>query len=180
MIVMQIAIDVDPYLLPGQDWLVGARNIMLDFASKSGLKVGMTNGAGYMYDTVNEVFDVAEFGQKIIIKFPSLWQVYDDFPVAIGVTVGVVFVFVGLAFRSVVVPIRAIFTITLTLSFVYGAADFVYAENILNGMGFWGLLKLFTMTGISNRINSQACMVLELFAGFRLFFAFPFDWKIPS
>lgn len=58
---------------------------------------------------------------------------------AVGVTTAVVFVLVGVAFGSVMIPLRAIFSIGLTLAFVYGAAVWVYEDGVLNGLHFAGL-----------------------------------------
>ncbi len=60
---------------------------------------------------------------------------------AVGVTVAIVFVFVGVAFRSVLVPLRAIFTITLTPSYVYGAAVCVYELNALDVLELLGFAR---------------------------------------
>lgn len=41
-----------------------------------------------------------------------------QFPLMIGVTATVVLLFVGFAFRSVLIPLRSLFSIALTLTFV--------------------------------------------------------------
>ena len=55
-LIPQIALTVDPYQGPGQEWLVHVRNIMKKFESQSGFVVGLTNGGGYMIDIVNFVW----------------------------------------------------------------------------------------------------------------------------
>lgn len=55
-------------------------------------------------------------------------------------TVAVVFVIVGIAFRSLLVPLRAVFTISLTLGGVYGAAAAVYQYGVLDFLG-WPALQ---------------------------------------
>ena len=89
-------------------------------------------------------------------------QVYDSLPLAIGVTAAVVFVVVGIAFRSVVVPLRSIFTIALTLSFVYGSATYVYEHNILNSLGFWGLHGRGALSWIPPLLNFSLLVGLSL------------------
>ena len=115
----EIVLTVDPYMPDGWTWLQNARDIINVYCDPVGLVVGLPSGGAYMIDTVNDV--------------------YDRLPVAIGVTAGVVFVMMAIAFRSIVIPIRSIFTIVLTLSFVYGASTQVYEYGIFNFMGFWGL-----------------------------------------
>ena len=68
---------------------------------------------------------------------------YAAFPTAIGVTVSVVFAVVGIAFRSLAIPLRALFTIALTLGGVYGAAAAVYQYGVLDWLG-WPALHSMT------------------------------------
>jgi len=64
------------------------------------------------------------------------------FPMAVGITGAVVFLLIGVAFRSMVVPLRAVFSIGLTLCLVYGAAIFVYEDGVLAFLQFKGLMPL--------------------------------------
>jgi uncharacterized membrane protein YdfJ with MMPL/SSD domain len=48
-------------------------------------------------------------------------------------------VFVAISFRSLFLPVRSIFTIVLTLGWVYGLATLVYEKGILNFLHFNGL-----------------------------------------
>lgn len=61
---------------------------------------------------------------------------YDLFPYIVGGTLAVVFVVVGCSFRTVVVPLRAIVTITMSITFTYGMAAAVYEDGALNWVGF--------------------------------------------
>ena len=59
----------------------------------------------------------------------SSWRgvaVFDLFPTAVGITSGVVVVLVGLAFWSVAIPLRALYSIALTLAFAYASAVWVF------------------------------------------------------
>ena len=64
------------------------------------------------------------------------------FPMAVGITGAVVFLLIGVAFRSMVVPLRAVFSIGLTLCLVYGAAIFVFEDGMLAFLQFKGLMPL--------------------------------------
>ena len=52
---------------------------------------------------------------------------------------GMVFVLMLIAFRSVVIAIKAVISIALTQSIVYGMATCVYQYGVLNWTGFFGL-----------------------------------------
>jgi len=54
---------------------------------------------------------------------------YADFPVVIGVTLGVVFGLLGVAFRSVAVPARSVVALCLTLSFSFGSCVQIYQRR---------------------------------------------------
>ena len=61
--------------------------------------------------------------------------VYRLLPVAMVVTMVIVFAIVGIAFRSLVVPLRAVLTIIFTLVIVFGASVLVYQHGVLDGLG---------------------------------------------
>lgn len=69
----------------------------------------------------------------------SITAVYSGFPTMIGITIAVVLLFVGLAFRSVLVPIRAILTIAVTMLWIYGLQDLTYQHKIFSWMHWPGL-----------------------------------------
>jgi hypothetical protein len=48
----------------------------------------------------------------------------------VGITVFVMFVFVGVSFKSIMVPLRGIVTIALTLAFTYGAVTLIYNVRV--------------------------------------------------
>ena len=54
---------------------------------------------------------------------------YDVFPLMITVTLSTVFVLMGIFFKSIVVPIRSVFSISLTLAWVYGLTVLVYVPS---------------------------------------------------
>lgn len=64
----------------------------------------------------------------------SVQLVYAYFPMMVGVTLTVVFALLGLAFRSVVVPLRAVLTISVSLLLSMGAAWLVYGRGALDGL----------------------------------------------
>lgn len=76
-------------------------------------------------------------------------QAFHEFPLMVVVTMCIVLVLVGAAFRSIIVPIRAVFTISLTLVWVYGFADMTYEHGVMNWTGIEGLYStaaLFWLT----------------------------------
>jgi hypothetical protein len=57
----------------------------------------------------------------------------------IGITGAAIFVVMGIALKSVLMPIRALFAIGLTLVFSYGSAALVYEWGVLNWLGVGSL-----------------------------------------
>ncbi len=111
---MSAILSVDPFSNEGTDWLKESR-IRLEALETAkmlkGYQVVITDGAGVEYDAVEEVYSV--------------------FPFMIASTLLVVFCLMGFFFKSVVVPIRSVFSIMLTLGFVYGLTVLVYQDGIL-------------------------------------------------
>jgi hypothetical protein len=52
------------------------------------------------------------------------------------ITLTVVFFLIGVAFRSVLAPLRSVCTISLTLGVVYGLAILVYQDGALDWLGW--------------------------------------------
>ena len=95
-------------------WLEKTRDTLDDLSDDDdipfSLYLGMGSGATY---------DVAS-------------DVYDSFPLCICITLAIVFILMGIAFKSIVAPIRSVATLTLTLSFVYGFLVLVYQHGVLD------------------------------------------------
>jgi len=118
-----------PMGVEGADWLKAARDAAKHFPELYGLKMDIIGQACDGVDAQNAL--------------------YADFPAMVGVTCAVVIVFVGLAFRSVFVPLRSVVTIALTIFFVQGLAALVYEHGALDWTGFSG----FRSTGAVIYIN---------------------------
>jgi uncharacterized membrane protein YdfJ with MMPL/SSD domain len=61
--------------------------------------------------------------------------------VQIGVTAAIVFVVMAVSFRSVIVPLRSIFSIALTIAWTYGFAMLIFNKGMLDWMGWAPLAK---------------------------------------
>lgn len=95
------------------------RDVLPDVARNVSLQLSMSGGPGPAWDGVIAT--------------------YEAFPLMIGITFGVVMLMVGVALRSVVIPLRSIVAIVCTLAFCYGSATLVYERGVLNWLGFDGL-----------------------------------------
>uniref|UniRef100_A0A7S2K5X9 Membrane transport protein MMPL domain-containing protein n=2 Tax=Leptocylindrus danicus TaxID=163516 RepID=A0A7S2K5X9_9STRA len=118
-----VILNTDPYDGDGIKWLDDARDLLDDFGKSGqlqGFQVVLQNGATVTHDAIDDV--------------------YNCFPMMIGVTLVVVFVLVGAFFRSVNAPLRSVFTIGLTLMFVYGLAVLVYQYGWLEWLN-WSSVK---------------------------------------
>eukprot|EP00047_Mylnosiga_fluctuans_P005590 m.241395 g.241395 ORF g.241395 m.241395 type:complete len:828 (-) comp13839_c0_seq1:140-2623(-) len=137
-----IFLGVDPNCPEGIQWLRDARSALGDAGPAIGVDFLIAGGSTYNFDTIQTV--------------------YDAFPTALGVTVAVVFVVVGVAFRSILIPLRSVFTISLTLGLVYGLATFVYEDNILNFMQLGGVTGLGALYWIPPILSFSICVGLGL------------------
>lgn len=118
----QFSPQFDPMDPDGIDWLHGARDCVNGLPTELGLEMYFVGDAAVMVDLMEILFS--------------------EFPMMIGVTCGLVIVFVGVAFRSAFIPLRAVCTIGCTLLFVFGFADLTYEHGKLDftsTSGFHGL-----------------------------------------
>eukprot|EP00301_Raphidiophrys_heterophryoidea_P019419 c4358_g1_i1.p1 GENE.c4358_g1_i1~~c4358_g1_i1.p1 ORF type:complete len:847 (-),score=201.77 c4358_g1_i1:157-2418(-) len=121
---ISIVLEIDPSSPDGGTWLKDTRDAI---KSKDwGVDVYLASGASTEIDGIN--------------------MVYEFLPVQMAVTAGVVFLLMLAAFRSVVVPLRSIFSIALTLSWTYGISKLVYNDGIL---GWLKLKPLAQYDGVS-------------------------------
>jgi uncharacterized membrane protein YdfJ with MMPL/SSD domain len=77
------------------------------------------------------------------IEFDALQAVYASFPTMVLITTLVVFVLMGVFFRSVFTPLRSILSICLTLSFSFGLGVLVYQHGVFD----WTGLRALTSVG---------------------------------
>lgn len=115
-VLVELYLGVDPGGPEGIDWLRAVRTRISALPSFS---AALAEGQTYSYDAVQVA--------------------YGAFPTAIGVTTAVVFVVIGVAFRSLVIPLRSVLTIGMTVGLVYGLATFVYQDNILDFLSLAGV-----------------------------------------
>jgi RND superfamily putative drug exporter len=76
-------------------------------------------------------FDWTLGGLEILVRDLSD-RSYARFPVMLSVTLLIVGVFVGVTMRSVLLPIRLVFTIGLTVAWTYGLASLIFCAGILD------------------------------------------------
>jgi uncharacterized membrane protein YdfJ with MMPL/SSD domain len=114
-----IQLKFDPLTTHGDLWLRRARTFLEEQGERTGLNLSLIGEAA-------NTLDIAD-------------SVYAFFPWVIGITLGVALVMLGLAFRSIVIPLRSLLSIILTLLWVYGMATLIYQHGILEWTGFKGL-----------------------------------------
>jgi len=73
------------------------------------------------------------------VTWDTVDDVYSLFPIVLLVTAAVVVLGVGVAFRSVLIPLVSVGTTSLTIAFVFGIADLIYQHGAFNGLHFSGL-----------------------------------------
>ena len=74
-------------------------------------------------------------GDKGTIIGDAVAYVYGQIPMLVGVNAAVIFLIVGLAFRSLVIPLRTVTSIGLAATTVFGAAAAVFEAGVLDGAG---------------------------------------------
>lgn len=101
-------------------WLYAARDRISKWESANpGWKGYLGGGAATNIDVVDGVFDA--------------------FPLAIVLTACFVLVWIGISFRSILIPVRSVYTLAITICIVYGCAVYVYQDSALGWIGFKGL-----------------------------------------
>mmetsp|Transcript_66403 Transcript_66403/g.110398 ORF Transcript_66403/g.110398 Transcript_66403/m.110398 type:complete len:867 (+) Transcript_66403:140-2740(+) len=114
---VSISVTIDPFSRDGQSWMRALRSAIAQHSHEGGIDLGKihVNGVGpQMMDSAEETFR--------------------GFPLMLGVTLGVVFLVIGLAFRAVLVPIRAVICIVWMLTLVFGITIAVYQMGVLSGL----------------------------------------------
>lgn len=117
-------LNVDPYSSDGLTWLKSARYVLekqKEELPDSPYEVYIVGGASSLYDELD--------------------QIYSSFPKMILVTVVLVFVWMGISFQSIGVPLRSVISIATTLCYVYGYVVLVYQYGLLNWLGIDSLAK---------------------------------------
>eukprot|EP00052_Salpingoeca_macrocollata_P014159 m.110734 g.110734 ORF g.110734 m.110734 type:complete len:873 (+) comp19202_c0_seq2:701-3319(+) len=112
----------------GVQWLLQMR-ANIDALPSGSFKYYLSGGATAAHDTQEKVYGI--------------------FPMAVGVTAAMVCILIGIAFRSVVVPLRSILTIFTTLAIVYGCAVWVYEDGALDWMHWQGVRSLGSLVWIT-------------------------------
>jgi RND superfamily putative drug exporter len=59
-------------------------------------------------------------------------RAYATFPIMLAVTLSIVAVFVGVTMRSIILPIRLVFTLSFTLAWTYGLQSLIFCYGILD------------------------------------------------
>ncbi|MHA1258929.1 MAG: MMPL family transporter, partial [Candidatus Heimdallarchaeaceae archaeon] len=113
-VIIDIQPSFDPYSSYIEQWIVDAREILYEFESNSSYNF-------YLAGSSTDVVDSVE-------------MVYDMLPMIIGVIVFIVYLLIAIMFKSVLVPLRLIFTVGLTISWIYGLTALVFDVGIINWM----------------------------------------------
>merc|ERR1712151_108555 len=124
---MTVVLDIDPYSVHGTEWLTSARELLSNLKSAqklNGYNVYIQAGSSVVYD--------------------AMVYTFDSFPTMIIVTSGVVLLFMGISFKSVVTPLRSLLSIGYTLLFSYGLFVLVYQKGIFNFLGIRSLSSFTT------------------------------------
>ncbi|KAH3745164.1 MMPL family transporter [Pelomyxa schiedti] len=85
------------------------------------------------------------FDNVLVAQYDAASAVFENFPIMVGVTCAVVILLAALAFQSVFLPIRMVFTLGLTVGWVYGFATLVYGYILDKGLHWFPPLIVFSV-----------------------------------
>lgn len=117
-----ISLQIDPLTPQGRTWYASALARLDALAAQEAATIGALHLGGAAFEMCDNINVVDEY-----------------FPWMVLVTSVAILLLTGLAFRSAVVPLRALFTTAVTLLFCYGLVNLVYVHGVLNPLGFYGL-----------------------------------------
>lgn len=120
-VIVRLTLRWDPLNDNGADWLDSARKGFKQYGDQYNIDVWIQGVGADSMDAIRAVYDLL--------------------PVMIGATGGVVLLIVAVAFKSLVVPLRTIFTIGMTLLWAYGFAVYCYQDGVLDWTGIAGFAK---------------------------------------
>eukprot|EP00939_MAST-03C_sp_MAST-3C-sp1_P004906 g4906.t1 len=136
----------DPFSLEGETWIDDFRDdlkreVNWSFLSRE-YDLYLTRGTVDLHDSRKLTFSL--------------------FPYLVAIVLGVAFGFVGLSFRTIVVPARAVVTISLTLSWVFGMLVLTYQYGIFDWTGASQLSNMDGIFWLSPIIAFAVCVGLGL------------------
>lgn len=115
---LPLSIRVDRSTAAGIDWVARAR-LALDAAAAAGRAGTVRDG------------EVVEWHLLVDPAVDSVRYIYDHFGTLAGVTAAAIFAILAVAFRSLVLPLRALATICAMEVAVFGAATALYGQGVL-------------------------------------------------
>jgi len=115
---VSLALRMDPFSDEGMAWLDRMREALPRAVSESGGED-----------------DVSLFGAALALN-DTVSLVREFVPWMMAGTLAVIFALVALAFRSLVVPVRAVFTVSLSLALTYALTWAVYGLGALDALGW--------------------------------------------
>jgi len=102
-------LSVDPLSQEAKDWLREARNDYARRAYGDTAEVGFACRTAQSVDTVDNAFGI--------------------FPRMIVAVLAIIYIIIGLMFRSAIIPLRLLITVGLTISFIFGMFDLVFLRH---------------------------------------------------
>ena len=102
-------LSVDPLSPEAKDWLTRARTDYVQSAYGDTAEVGFACRTAESLDTVDNAFRI--------------------FPRMVVAVLAVIYIIIGLMFRSAIIPLRLLITVALTISFIFGMFDLVFLRH---------------------------------------------------
>eukprot|EP01062_Namystynia_karyoxenos_P073295 TRINITY_DN70105_c0_g1_i1.p1 TRINITY_DN70105_c0_g1~~TRINITY_DN70105_c0_g1_i1.p1 ORF type:complete len:1047 (+),score=330.88 TRINITY_DN70105_c0_g1_i1:76-3141(+) len=140
--------DFEPMSSSGRDWLKDIRSEAATIERETGVAVEVSGVPAEELDAMDSVID--------------------DYPVVLSVTGAVALGVATVAFRSVLIPVRAVAVRAAAVAFVYGFAELVYTKGSLG----WLNIDAFSSDADNEIVYANPLAALPIIVGIGLGFDF--------
>jgi len=151
---ISVSTTLDPFSAEGREWIKAMR-VALDVAS-----VTPVNVSGSVGVPLGRMF----FTGMPMEQMDGSAETFASLPRVVGATLAIVCVVLLLAFRSILVPIRAVLCLTWMLVVTFGSATLIYQHGALEALGLSNLMP----TGGGALFWMSPCIAFSMVVGLGL------------
>ena len=137
-----VTIDIDPFTAQGQAWVRAMRRAMARAAAVRFEPAALNASGEWASGDGPAAVELGGFHLTGVApeQMDGAAYTFAALPRMVGVTLGIVCLVLGAAFRSALVPLRAVVCLVWMLCLVFGAAVAVYQLGLLQALG-WSPLQ---------------------------------------
>eukprot|EP00928_Gymnodinium_smaydae_P013707 TRINITY_DN14981_c0_g3_i2.p1 TRINITY_DN14981_c0_g3~~TRINITY_DN14981_c0_g3_i2.p1 ORF type:complete len:919 (-),score=178.38 TRINITY_DN14981_c0_g3_i2:267-3023(-) len=124
--IVAVRLPVNPSSADGDRFIVRARRLLADLEQERPERFGC--------DGVQLRYHLAD-AQSTVVNHDLMRRTFGEFKRALPITMGLIFLMIGIFLRSAFVPVRLALTLVLPLCSVFGVAVLVFQDGWLDWMG---------------------------------------------